>query len=131
MNRVHSKFFWPVTVAVILIAFFLRFYRLADHPLGLFFDPAINGLDSLRLIQRGGFTMFFPTNGGREALFMYLIVPFIQLFGPIPLSMRLVTATASLLNVVFLLAFLYDLRFTNVPGWSRYYRLWLPAQDSP
>jgi hypothetical protein len=130
MTGARSKFFWPVAVAITLIAFFLRFYHLADHPLGLFFDPAINGLDSLRLIQRGGFTLFFPTNGGREALFMYLLVPFIQLFGPVPLSLRLVTATVSLLNVVFLLAFLYDLRFTAIPGWSRHYRLWFAALGS-
>src|SRR5215470_841977 len=119
MNRGRSKFFWPVALGVVLVAFFFRFYRLTDQPLGLFFDPAINGLDSLRLIQRGGFTLFFPTNGGREALFMYLLVPFIQIFGAIPLSLRLVTATISLLNVVFLFAFLYDLRFTAIPAWPR------------
>lgn len=127
MTGYRSKFFWPVMAGVILVAFFFRFYRLADHPLGLFFDPAINGLDSTRLIQRGGFTLFFPTNGGRESLFMYLIIPFIWLFGPTPLSLRFLTASISLLNVVFLLAFLYDLRFVTIPDWPRAYRLWFAA----
>lgn len=103
---------WPAFVAIVLIAFFFRFYRLADHPLGLFFDPAINGLDAVRLMQRGGLTLFFPTNGGRESLFMYLLIPFIWLFGTTPFSLRALTATISLLNVVLLLAFLVD--------WSRF-----------
>ncbi len=90
--------FW-VASAMIFIAFFFRFYRLADHPLGLFFDPAINGLDATRLIERGGLTLFFPTNGGRESLFMYLLVPLIWLFGTTPFTMRLLTATFSLLTV--------------------------------
>ncbi|MEW5960440.1 MAG: hypothetical protein AB1801_22165 [Chloroflexota bacterium] len=116
-NR-QSKILWPAFIAVTLIAFFFRFYRLADHPLGIFFDPAINGLDAIRLIQRGGPVIFFPTNGGREAFFMYLLVLFIRLFGTIPFSMRALTATISLLNVALLFAFLfqitpiYDLRFT-------------------
>jgi len=103
---------WPAFVAIVLIAFVFRFYHLADHPLGLFFDPAINGLDAVRLMQRGGLTLFFPTNGGRESLFMVLLIPYIWLFGTTPFSLRALTATISLLNVVLLLAFLVD--------WSRF-----------
>ena len=78
--------FWAACVGVILVAFLFRFYRIADYPLGLFFDPAINGLDAVRLIQRGGYVLFFPTNGGRESLFMYLLIPFIRFFGTTPFS---------------------------------------------
>ena len=53
---------WLTFMAIILLAFFFRFYRLADYPLGIFFDPAINGLDAIRLMQRGGPVIFFPTN---------------------------------------------------------------------
>ncbi len=108
-----AKIVWPAFTAVILIAFFFRFYRLGDHPLGIFFDPAINGLDAIRLMQRGGPVIFFPTNGGREALFMYLLIPFIWLFDTTPLSIRALTATISLLNVALLFAFLYRLPLRN------------------
>ncbi len=101
-----AKILWLAFVFVTLVAFFFRFYRLANHPLGLFFDPAINGLDALRLMQRGGHVLFFPTNGGRESLFIYLLIPFIQLFNSTPLSIRALTATISLLNVVLLFAFI-------------------------
>jgi hypothetical protein len=61
-------------------------------------------------MQRGGPVLFFPTNGGREALLIYLLVPFIWLFGTTPFAFRLQLAVISLLNVVCLFAFLYDLR---------------------
>ncbi len=110
-NRQTTGWLWAGAVAVLLLAAFLRFYQL-DNPLGLFFDPAINGLDTTRLMQRGGWVLFFPTNGGRESLFMYLLVPFVGLFGPTPFAMRALPASLSLLNVALLFAFIHDLRFT-------------------
>ncbi len=110
------KLLWPAFVGVILIAFFFRFYRLADHPLGIFFDPAINGLDAIRLMQRGGHVLFFPTNGGRESLFIYLLIPFIRLFDTTPLAMRALTATLSLLTVALLFAFLRAMRCLDFGG---------------
>ncbi|MCB0209427.1 MAG: hypothetical protein KDJ52_08860 [Anaerolineae bacterium] len=101
--------FWLACIGIILVAALFRFYRIADYPLGLFFDPAINGLDAVRLMQRGGPVFFFPTNGGREALFMGLLIPFIDLFGTTPLSIRALTATISLLTVVLLIAFLRNI----------------------
>jgi hypothetical protein len=112
---------WPFITAILLIAFFFRFYRLVDLPLGLFFDPSINGLDSIRLMQRGGPVIFFPTNGGREAFFMFLLIPFLWLFYTTPFAIRLVTATISLLTVAGLLGFLLHL-----PAGSSHRRLaWL------
>ncbi|MCK6628446.1 MAG: hypothetical protein L6R45_25135 [Anaerolineae bacterium] len=104
---------WLAFLGVALTASFFRFYELANHPLGLFFDPAINGLDAIRLMQRGGPVLFFPTNGGREALLVYLLIPFIWLFGPNPFAFRLQLAIISLLNVVCLFAFLREWRMTN------------------
>ncbi len=120
----NRKSFWPAFIAITLIAFFLRFYGLADHPLGLFFDPAINGLDAIRLMERGGPVIFFPTNGGREALLIYLLSPFLWLFGPNPFSFRLQLAIISLLNVVFLFGFLRSWRLElragrlEIGGWK-------------
>jgi hypothetical protein len=93
---------------ILLVAAFFRFYRLADHPLGIFFDPAINGLDAVRLWQRGGPVIFFPTNGGREALFMVLLLPVIRLFGTTPFSLRVVTTALSLLTAPLLIGMLAD-----------------------
>jgi len=129
-NR-KSKIVWFTFTLIILIAFFFRFYRLADYPLGIFFDPAITGLDAIRLMQRGGPVIFFPTNGGREAFFMYLLIPFIWLFDTTPFSMRALTSTISLFNVIFLFAFLYRIPiklsgFTHSTSQTiTNYRFWL------
>jgi hypothetical protein len=118
-------------VGVTLSAAFIRFYHLADHPLGLFFDPAINGLDAIRLMQRGGPVIFFPTNGGREALLIYLLIPFIWLFGTTPFAFRLQLAIISLLNVVCLSGLLYHLRIvrheTNLPVHNSQFTIWLAS----
>ncbi|MCB0226142.1 MAG: glycosyltransferase family 39 protein, partial [Anaerolineae bacterium] len=113
-------------MGVILVAFLFRFYRIADYPLGLFFDPAINGLDAVRLIQRGGYVLFFPTNGGRESLFMYLLIPFIRFFGTTPFSIRALTATISLLTVVLLIAFLRNDEVRTMNDESKETRLQTP-----
>jgi hypothetical protein len=129
-------------IVVIVIAFFFRFYRLADHPLGIFFDPAINGLDAIRLMQRGGHVLFFPTNGGRESLFMYLLIPFIWLFNTTPFALRALTATISLLTVALLFGFLKSVsgldfgrgravnRFTNPNLSLQTNTLWFAALGS-
>ena len=127
---------WLIFVLILLIAFFFRFYRLADQPLGIFFDPAINGLDAVRLMQRGGHVLFFPTNGGRESLFIYLLIPFLWLFDTTPFAIRALTASLGLLNVALLIGFLSHLPQTTLPQTSEVgksvpfmtidqYRLWL------
>jgi hypothetical protein len=134
-SKIHHRKFnilWLAFTGVILVAFFFRFYRLADHPLGLFFDPAINGLDAVRLIQRGSPVIFFPTNGGREALFMYLLMPFIWLFDTTPFSLRALAATISLLNVALLFGFLYDTpKYLSIPKFhDPKQRIWLATFGS-
>ena len=101
--------FWLIATLILLMAAFFRFHRLADLPLGLFFDLAINGLDALRIIERGGLTLFFPTNGGRESLSLYLLAGAIKLFGTIPLTPRFLTASFSLLTVAALYGFLHNM----------------------
>jgi hypothetical protein len=108
LNR-NQLFLWLAFIVVTLVAAFFRFHHLADVPLGLFFDPAINGLDALRFMQRGQPVIFLPTNGGREALLIYLLIPFLWLFDTTPFSFRLQLAFISLLNVVALFGFVMSI----------------------
>ena len=50
--RYRPTVLWTTALAVLLIAFFFRFYRVADYPLGIFFDPAmkIHDLDFKKFI---------------------------------------------------------------------------------
>jgi len=126
---------WVAVWGVLCIAWLVRFYGLTDHPPGIWFDPAYNGLDALRLMQRGGHTLFFPTNGGRESLFIYLLIPSIWIFGATSFAMRVVTALIGVLHVALLFGFLYDLpsllpESAPLVRHMRRLRLWLAVNGS-
>lgn len=130
-----SMWRWIAACGVLCVAWLMRFYGLVDHPPGIWFDPAYNGLDALRLMQRGGHTLFFPTNGGRESLFVYLLIPSIWIFGATPFAMRLVTALMGVLHIALLFGMLYDLpsllpETTPLVQPMRRLRLWLAINGS-
>lgn len=60
-----------VGLAAIALVIFFRFYRLGDVPPEMNSDHAEKILDILRVLQ-GDYLIFFPSNGGREALIFYL-----------------------------------------------------------
>lgn len=86
-------------VAVILLALFLRSYRLAATPPALTFDEARNGLDALRVLQTDYRPVFFEANTGREPLFIYLQALFAGLLGLQPFTLRLTAVMVGLLTV--------------------------------
>ena len=63
---------WLLLLGVILLAAFLRLYRLDQLPPGDGYDQAWYGIDAVTIL-RGEHPVFFPTNSGREALFSYLV----------------------------------------------------------
>ena len=61
-----------LAIAAIALVIFFRFYRLDQLPLEMNSDHAEKILDISRVLQ-GQTQIFFPNNGGREALQMYLV----------------------------------------------------------
>lgn len=97
---------WPILL-IIAIAIFLRFYQLGSLPPGLHPDEAANGLDIIRMIEKGDFRVAYDTNGPREALFFYLQGIFVFL-GAVtkwaflnftPLSLRIAPAIIGVITV--------------------------------
>lgn len=102
MNRLGRVFrrhpdLW-LALAITLLAAALRFPALAQHPPGFYHDEAFNGLDALPILD-GARPVFLPSNGGREAGFMYLVAPLIALLGRSPVAVRLVSALLGTLIV--------------------------------
>ena len=89
-------------VAVVAGAAFLRFANLATNPGGLYPDEAAEGLDAQRLLYVPGFhPVFFHDDGGREALFGYLVAGAFRLAGETVLALR---GTAALIGVLAVMA---------------------------
>ena len=86
-------------------AVFLRFYDLATNPGGLYGDEAAEGLDALRILHQPGFhpdwMVWFQSDGGREALFAYVVAAAFHVFGETALVLR---ATAAAFGVAGVLA---------------------------
>lgn len=92
----------------LVVATFLRLYKLGSLPPGLHPDEAANGLDIISMIEKGKFAVVYGTNGPREALFFYLQAIFVYL-GKItqwtflnftPLSLRIAPAILGIFTVL-------------------------------
>jgi 4-amino-4-deoxy-L-arabinose transferase-like glycosyltransferase len=109
---------------LLLVAFGMRLYRLADMPPGLFHDEAYNTLDAQAIAEglphprfydswevyartvhptwpppTTRFPVFLEGNYGREALFHYLGALFVAMVGPRVWALRLVAAFAGVVAV--------------------------------
>lgn len=70
-----------VLTLILLLAFFVRIYRIENIPAGLYPDEAANGVDAVHAIEAGNYELFYPANFGREGLFINLQALSIQLLG--------------------------------------------------
>ncbi|MFQ5595176.1 MAG: glycosyltransferase family 39 protein [Anaerolineae bacterium] len=100
-----SRFKLFLLAGIVLIAAFLRLYRIDSLPPGDGYDPAYYGLDALSIL-RGARPIFLPENYGREPLFSYLVAAFFALFGVSPKAIYLASATVGILTIpaVYLMA---------------------------
>jgi len=64
-------------MAIVVTAIVLRFFDLASLPGGLYPDEAAEGLDAQRMLHEPGYhpewLVWFTNDGGREALFAYVV----------------------------------------------------------
>jgi 4-amino-4-deoxy-L-arabinose transferase-like glycosyltransferase len=90
--------------AVVAAAVCLRFFELATNPGGIYGDEAAEGLDALKMLHQPGFhpdwLVWFPGDGGREALFAYVVAAAFHLFGETALVLRATAAAFGVAGVV-------------------------------
>lgn len=104
--------------AIVAGAVLLRFADLATNPGGLYPDEAAEGLDAMRLLHQPGFhpdfLVWLPGDGGREALFAYVVAAAFQLFGT---GVTVLRATAAAFGVAGVIAiWALGRRFGTVAG---------------
>ena len=92
-----------IAMLAVGLALFVRFYRLGGVPPEMNSDHAEKILDVLRLLS-GQTMIFFPSNGGREALQFYLVAGLHRLFAlPLDfLTLKIVTASVGFLALPFI-----------------------------
>ena len=85
---------------IVVVAVLLRFFDLAANPGGLYGDEAAEGLDAWRLLHQPGFHadfgVWFTSDGGREALFAYVVAGVFSFAGASVVALR---ATAAAFGV--------------------------------
>jgi hypothetical protein len=89
--------------AILLTAAALRFVDLAANPGSLYGDEASEGLDALKLLHQPGFhadwLVWFQSDGGREALFAYVVAAAFSILGESALVLREVAAAFGVAGV--------------------------------
>ena len=98
---------WPAfaaLVAIVAAAVLLRFFDLATNPGGLYGDEAAEGLDAARLLHQPGFHadfgVWFQGDGGREALFAYVVAAVFNFAGVTVLALRATAAAFGVAGVL-------------------------------
>lgn len=79
---------WFQLALILAVAAFFRLWQIGSIPPGLFGDEAAEGLDALDVLAGRG-QAFFPSNYGREGLYIWLVALSLKLFGVTPLAVRL------------------------------------------
>ena len=91
-------------IAIVAVAALLRFWDLAINPAGIYGDEAAEGLDAARLLHQPGFHadfgVWFQSDGGREALFAYVVAAVYNFTGVTILALRATAAAFGVAGVI-------------------------------
>ncbi len=105
-----------VLIAIILVAFALRLYKLSVNPPSLFGDELDLGYQSYSILKtgrdyQGNFmpVQFHSISEWRTPLYTYTAVPTIALFGITPIGVRLPAAIFGVLSVLVMYLFVKEL----------------------
>lgn len=104
-----NKFLWAGAILIIVIGSVVRLVGLDKSPPSLGFDEAALGYNAYSLMKTGRdeYGNFLPVslrsfNDFKPALYAYLTVPFIKLWGLNDVSVRMVSAISGIVSLVFL-----------------------------
>lgn len=112
-----SWFVGGTLVAILLLAFFVRFYHIEQVPVGLYPDEAANGVDAVHAIETGTYQLFYPANYGREGLFINIQAFFISILGNTITGLKFASilfGTLSVLGLYLLTRELYHRRGAGI-----------------
>ena len=118
--RFSTRRAFLVFALIFAVALLFRFSALDRIPPGVFSDEALNGNEGIRAQRAGDYKIFFPTNNGREGLWINLIGLSESVLGVNQFGLRFPSAVVGSLTVLalFLLAReLFSLRTALFSAW--------------
>lgn len=105
----NNKFFITIALLIVALGFILRTIGLNDSPPSLGFDEAALGYNAFSLLKTGRdeYGNFLPLslrsfNDFKPALYSYLTVPFLYLWGVNAMAVRMTSAVAGTISLMFL-----------------------------
>ena len=99
----NKKWNWlevGIFLAILVIAAFMRLYRLNQIPFGLWYDEADDGLNALRILNSPEYLPVFVESTALPAHFIYIIAFFFRILGTSTFSLRAVSVVFGLASVV-------------------------------
>lgn len=117
VHRPHHIATWIILTLILVFAFTVRIYHIDSVPAGIYPDEAANGFDALNAIETGDYKLFYPTNYGREGLFINLQALSIAIIGNTILGLKLwsiIFGTLSVLGIYLLSKELFQRRSTGI-----------------
>jgi 4-amino-4-deoxy-L-arabinose transferase-like glycosyltransferase len=90
---------WLLLVAILVVAAFLRVYRLQVLPRGPYYDEAANGILASEIATGRAYPLFIRSYTGKEVLWFYAVAAVMKVLGVELLSMRLTSAMFGIATV--------------------------------
>ncbi|MGB1252475.1 MAG: ArnT family glycosyltransferase, partial [Candidatus Promineifilaceae bacterium] len=90
---------WTTLILLLLVATWLRVYRLVELPPGLHYDEAANGILASEIAFEGFRPIFITSYTGKEVLYFYLAGSLMRLIGDSVFALRLASAFTGLLTI--------------------------------
>ena len=105
VSKIASRQVLFTLILIMILGAILRLYDLPSTPPALFPDEAVNGINTLQVLQENGLKVFYKENFGREGLFMNIQAISVYFFGTESWALRLPSAIFGILTIwsVFLL----------------------------
>ncbi|MGC9031250.1 MAG: ArnT family glycosyltransferase [Minisyncoccia bacterium] len=97
MTKVEKIIFFLI---ILVIAIFLRLWKLNLIPPGFYYDIAVNGNNALESLETHNFKVFYTDNNGREGMMMWLIAFSFLLFGKSILSIKIIAAIIGVFTII-------------------------------
>ena len=121
--KIKLNFAHVLLLLIILVASFLYFYKIGEVPNSLSDDEATVGYNAYSILTTGkdefgkAFPLAFRFFGAyTPPLYVYLVIPFIKLFGLTASSLRVLSGIATLVGVLVIYRFVRKLALFTSPA---------------